>query len=155
MTEAKGSGVSISANANSSTDSQTRIKTPTELLMPCYFGRSRDDTPYDGNQQGSLPPFANSNSQMSLAGTCAVIGKILFTKLSDDQRCDAMAMQRGTLAAWVDTALEGDELKKQRLLNSIFKFRDSNARVRVFGEMTGWLDAGDGREADEVWKASF
>ena len=68
---------------------------------------------------------------MSLAGTCAVIGSILFTKLADDQRCDAVAMQRGKMAAWVDEALQGDDVQKQRLLNSIFKFREANVRVRV------------------------
>ena len=132
-------------------DNEIKDENSTDLLKPCYFGRSREMNPYDGNQEGSLPPFANSNSQMSMAGICSVIGKVLFGKLVDDQRCDRVAMKRGKIAAWVDMALAGDDLQKQRLLNSIFKFRESSARVRVFGEMIGWLDAGDGRDADDVW----
>ncbi len=121
-----------------------------DKMKRVYAGRSRDAKAYDGGDSGSLPPFANSNSVMSLGGACTTIAKVLVSKMEDDARCDGELRERGKLAAWIDGSPHLETgLQKQRLMNSIMKFRDSNRRVRIFGELAAWLDSG--RDPDETW----
>ena len=108
-----------------------------------YFGPDRSNNEYDLVPSGGTPspPFANVNSVLPLSGTMALLGNLLHAKLLDDERSDTVHMQRSTFLEFLHVHIQKD-VQKQKIVNSILKFKDSNPRAKLCGLMLGWTMGG-------------